>query len=156
MKIIIDSREKLHAITGIIAYFDAHGIDWEIRALPTGDYMAEGCGSRVIDRKRTLNELAHNLCSPDRRRFYAEVRRARATGIRLIILCEHSSEVKDLAGVREWKPKWGRVSGKSLADAIYSLTISYGVPEVFCGKRSTGKRIVELLTEEDGNETDRI
>ena len=146
MKVIIDTRDKEHAIRGIVAYFDRHGIEWERRKLDTGDYMLEGKPELVIDRKQSLSELAHNLLSADRARFYREIRRAREQGICLIILCEEGISVRTLADVQKWKPKYGKVTGKSLADAIYKLEIGYGVPVVFCGKRSTGKRIVELLT----------
>ena len=146
MKVIIDTRDKEHAIRGIVAYFDRHGIEWERRKLDTGDYMLEGRPELVIDRKQSLSELAHNLLSADRARFYREIRRAREQGIRLIILCEEGISVRTLADVQKWKPKYGKVTGKALADAIYRLEIGYGVPVVFCGKRSTGKRIVELLT----------
>lgn len=146
MKVIIDTRDKEHAIRGIVAYFDRHGIEWERRKLDTGDYMLEGRPELVIDRKQSLSELAHNLLSADRARFYREIRRAREQGIRLIVLCEEGISVRTLADVQKWKPKYGKVTGKALADAIYRLEIGYGVPVVFCGKRSTGKRIVELLT----------
>lgn len=152
MKVIIDTRDKEHAIRGIVAYFDRHGIEWERRKLDTGDYMLDGRPELVIDRKQSLSELAHNLLSADRARFYREIRRAREQGIRLIILCEEGISVRTLADVQKWKPKYGKVTGKALAGAIYKLEIGYGVPVVFCGKRSTGKRIVELLTG-DNDET---
>lgn len=152
MKVIIDTRDKEHAIRGIVAYFDRHGIEWERRKLDTGDYMLEGRPELVIDRKQSLSELAHNLLSTDRVRFYREIRRAREQGIRLIVLCEEGISVRTLADVQKWKPKYGKVTGKALADAIYRLEIGYGVPVIFCGKRSTGKRIVELLTG-DNDET---
>lgn len=154
MKILIDTRDKPHAIQNIIAYFDKHGIEWERVALKTGDYMLEGKENLVIDRKQSLSELAHNLLSPDRARFYREIRRARDSGIRLIILCEHGPDVKTFADVKNWTPKYGKVTGKALADAIFRLEVAYGVPVYYCGKRSTGKRIVEILTQEedDGNE----
>ena len=147
MRVLIDARDKPQAIRGITAYFDRHGIQWERVKLETGDYMLEGQSSLVIDRKQSLQELAHNLFSPDRARFYREIRRARESGIKLIILCEHGPDVKTFADVKNWKPKYGKVSGKALADAIFRLEIGYGVPTFFCGKRSTGKRILEILTE---------
>lgn len=154
MKIIIDTREKPQAIRNITAYFDRHGLRWEKAALKTGDYALEGDGKVVVDRKQNLGEMAHNLLSPDRARFYREVRRAREAGIRLIILCEHGPDVKTFEDVRHWKPKYGKASGKSLADAIFRLEVGYGVPTFYCSKRSTGKRIVELLTQaRSGEET---
>lgn len=141
----IDSREKEHAIRGIVAYFDRHGIEWERRKLDTGDYMLEGHPERVIDRKAGLAELAHNMLSRDKARFYREIRRAREQGIDLIILCEQGW-IRDLKDVAEWKPKYGKVSGRALADAIFRLEIGYGVPVLYCDKRSTGRRIVEILS----------
>ena len=146
MKIWVDSREKPQAIKNIIAYFDKHGVEWERVALKTGDYMLDGQPNLIIDRKQSLGELAHNLLSADRARFFREIRRARDSGIRLIILCEHGSEVKTFADVKNWKPKFGKATGKSLSDAIFRLELAYGVPVYYCGKRSTGKRIVEILT----------
>lgn len=145
MVLISDTREKEN--DHILRYFENNGIDYVKAKIDCGDYMIEGHGKVRVERKRNLQELAHNLCSPDRKRFYAEVRRAREAGIRLIVLCEHGGEIRDLASVGDWKPKYGKVSGKTLRDAIYALMVSYGVPVVFCGKRSTGKRIVALLTE---------
>ena len=142
----IDTREKEHAIKGILAYFDRHGIPWERRKLDTGDYMLEGKPGLVIDRKAGLAELAHNMLSPDKARFYREIRRAREQGIHLIILCEQGG-CHGPADVRKWVPKYGKASGKSLCDAIFRLEIGYGVPVLFCDKRSTGRQILELLTE---------
>lgn len=152
MKIAIDTRERPQAIRGITAYLDRHGIEWERQTLKTGDYMIEGQPNLIIDRKCGLQELCMNLCSADRRRFYNEIRRAHDQGIRLIILCEQSG-IKSLADVSAWRNKYGRVTGRQLQDAIYRLEVGYGVPVVFCDKRSTGKRILEILTGEDGLDT---
>ena len=154
MKCYIDSREKPQAIKNIIAYFYKHGIEWERVALKTGDYMLDGQPNLIIDRKQSLGELAHNLLSADRARFFREIRRARDSGIQLIILCEHGPDVKTFADVKNWKPKFGKATGKSLSDAIFRLELAYGVPVYYCGKRSTGKRIIEILSQEDadGNE----
>lgn len=145
MKIAVDSREKPQAIEKIIAYFDRHGIEWEKKKLDTGDYMIEGQPDVVIDRKMSLLEMAHNMLTADKARFYREIRRARESGIRLVILCEHGG-IHDLNDVKQWKPRFGRSSGKKLADAIFRLEISYGVPTFFCDPRSSGRRIIELLT----------
>ena len=152
MKIYIDTREKPQAVHGIITYFERHGIEWERVALKTGDYMLDGNPGLIIDRKQSLGELAHNMLSPDRARFYREIRRAKDSGIKLIILCEHGPDVKTYNDVKNWVPKYGKVTGKALADAIFRLEIGYGVPVLFCSKRSTGKRIVEILTGKEGED----
>ena len=145
-RLIIDSREHPDAIAGIVAWLEKHGVPYVIRKLETGDYMLEGRDKRVVDRKQSLGELAHNLLSPDDRpRFYREIRRARAQGIELIILCEHGG-IHCLNDVKQWVPKYGKVTGRALADAIARLEIGYGVPVLFCDKRSTGRRILEILT----------
>ena len=71
-------------------------------------------------------------------------RRAKDTGIKLIILIE-SNKYTDIPSLIDWKSKYSGVNGRSLIDAIYRAHISYGVEFIFCSKRSTGKRIVELL-----------
>ena len=142
--IISDTREQTNS--HILKYFEKHGIEYEVRKVDTGDYMNTDNPTTRVERKKNLQELAHNLLSPDRARFYREVRRARADGIRLVILCEERG-ISGLEDVRGWVPKYGRVSGKALADAIFKLYVAYQVPVLYCDKRSTGRRIVELLTE---------
>ena len=151
MKILVDSREKPAAIRQILATFGRRGIEYEIRALPVGDYMEEGKPGLGIDRKRTLSELAQNLLSPDRARFYREVKRARASGVRLIILCEHGHGIANIQDVGKWRNPYGRVTGTGLREAIYRCAIGYGVEFLFCERRQTGNRIIELLTGE-GND----
>lgn len=148
MKIIIDTREKADAIKGIIRYFDQHDVAYERAALKTGDYMLEGHPEKIIDRKRTLNELAHNLLSRDRERFLREVRRAREAGIKLVVLCEEGPSIRTIEDVRKWRNEYGHISGKALSDAIFRLELSYGIPTFFCSKKSTPQRIIELLTED--------
>jgi len=151
MRVYIDTREKPKAIQKIVAYFDKQGIQHESKALKTGDYMLEGQERLVVDRKQSLQELSANLLSRDRARFYREVKRARAEGIKLIILCEHGRDIKRIEDVKNWKNPYGKVTGKALMDAIYRCSIAYGVEFLFCEKRNTGKRIIELLTEENEN-----
>ena len=143
--LIVDTREKANA--HILHWFNANGIEWERKALKTGDYMLDGKTGVAIERKQNLSELAHNLLSKDKRRFYAEVRRAHDAGIRLIVLCEHSgiATVKDVA---RWAPEYGRASGKSLADAITRLELSYKVPTFYCDRADTARRIWEMLNEQ--------
>lgn len=144
MTYIFDSREKKN--DHVKAYFDKHGIAYRVEKLDVGDYMVEG-GTVSVDRKQNLSELATNLMNrSDRSRFWKEVRRAREQGIKLIVLCEHGGKVKTIKDVAEWSSPYSPVDGKSLMREIYRTHIAYGVEFVFCSKRSTGRRIVELLT----------
>lgn len=149
MKIICDSREKWtqpnSKDTHIKEYFDRHGIEYEVRALSVGDYMLED-GKVSIDRKSNLQEVATNLLNrTDRSRFWREVRRARESGIKLIVLCEHGGKIKSIEDVKYWRSEYSGVSGRRLQQEIYRVHISYGVEFLFCSKRSTAKRIIELL-----------
>lgn len=149
MKIYVDSREKWthdgSTDTHLSRYFEKHGIKWEVKKLDCGDYMIPG-GNISVDRKRSLDELATNLLNPnDKARFWREVRRARETGVKLVILCEHGGKIKTFNDVKTWKSKFSRVTGRSLSDAIFKLYMAYSVPVMFCDKRSTGKRIMEIL-----------
>ena len=150
MKILCDTRDKIDAVRGILNYFDRHGIEWERRALKTGDYMLEGQDNLVIDRKGGLGELCVNLCSADVSRFYREIRRAHDDGVRLVILCEQYG-VKTFRDIAGWKNPYGKVTGRMLQEKVYQLEMAYRVPVLFCDKRSTGRRIVEILTGQGEN-----
>ena len=142
MKLTVDSREKKNS--HILAWFDKNGIEYEVKKLDVGDYMIEG-GAISVDTKRSIDELSTNMLNrADHARFWREVRRAKDTGIKLIILIE-SNKYTDIPSLIDWKSKYSGVNGRSLIDAIYRAHISYGVQFLFCNKRSTGKRIVELL-----------
>ena len=151
MKILVDSREKKWE--NVQKYFDKAGIEYEIKKLDVGDYQMEGHPELSIDRKQNLAEVSHNLMNKgDKSRFWREVRRARETNTKLIVLCEHGGKIHSIPDVAQWRDKYSGVSGRTLMDAIYRLVISYGVEVVFCDKRCTGKKIVELL--QSGVDTD--
>lgn len=127
------------------AYFSAHCDEWEVHKLDVGDYMLEG-GQITVDRKHSLDELARNLTNPkDHARFMKEVRRAKEQRLKLIVLCECGGKVKTIPDVASWQSKHSPVSGRYLMERIYQTHISYGVEFLFCDKRSTPRRILELL-----------
>ena len=86
-KFYFDSREKKNE--HIKSYFDRNGIEYEVRKLDVGDYMIDGNDTISIDRKASIDELSTNLLNrADHARFWRDVRRAKDTGIKLIILIE--------------------------------------------------------------------
>ena len=100
----------------------------------------------VIDRKQNLDELASNLTNPkDKGRFWREVRRAHASDIKMIVLCEHGKGVKSIPDVVNWSSKYSPVTGRILQEKIYQCHISYGVEFLFCRKSETAAKIIELL-----------
>jgi len=154
MTIQIDSREKARAIQNIIGTFDKRGVKWFVSKLPVGDYMSFDNPRLIIDRKQNLSELCGNVCQ-QHKRFRAELERANEYGIKLIILCEHSKQIKCLQDVINWQnPRLKQsplaVSGERLYKILSSMSVKYNVDFLFCTKAETGKRIIELL--EAGNE----
>lgn len=140
---LFDTREKKNE--HIKSYFSRHGLEYKVQKLDVGDYMIDG-GRICVDRKRNLLELSSNLLNrADCVRFRREIYRAKDSGIKLIVLCEHGGKIRSLNDVLQWKSQYTRVTGRVLADAIFRYYISYGVEFVFCDKRSTAKKIVELL-----------
>ena len=92
--IICDTREQKNQ--RILQYFEDHNIPYIEQALKTGDYMNPERTDIVVERKKDLGELLKNMCSPDKRRFWDEIRRAHDEGIRFIVLCEHGDNYKEL------------------------------------------------------------
>lgn len=127
-------------------YFDRHQIPYTLQRLKTADYWNDENPNVLIDKKYGLLELAQNLCSDDKSRFWNEVRRSYKDKQKLIILVE-SSKIRSLQDVSEWKSKYTRLSGSRLQAEMYRVGIAYNITFEFCSKQSTGKRIVELLTE---------
>ena len=149
MNIQIDSREKAHAIQKILSTFDQHGIKWFVSKLPVGDYQSLDNPRLAIDRKQNLSELCGNVCQ-QHERFKAELIRANQFGIKLIILCEHGGSIRSLQDVMSWKnPRLKEspmaVSGERLYKILSAMSAKYNVDLVFCDKRQTGAKIIELL-----------
>ena len=152
--ILVDSREHQHAIENILAAFDAAGVAHASTKLFVGDYQEVGNGLLVVDRKQSLSEVASNFCQ-QHERFRAELERARSAGIRLVVLVEHSQQIRSIEDVSGWKnPRLrispGAMTGERMAKVMRTMTDRYGVEWQFCDKRHTGQRIMELLGVNDG------
>lgn len=149
MTIQIDSREKPRAITRILSEFDRQGVTAFVSKLPVGDYMSLDNPRLVIDRKQNLGELCGNVCQ-QHKRFTAELQRAMDFGIRVVILCEHGCAIRTLEDVTGWNNPRLKVSplamsGARLFKVLYTLEKRYETQFLFCDKRNTGKKIIELL-----------
>ena len=150
MTIQIDTREKERAVKKILAEFDRRNITHISSKLYVGDYMSFDNPRVIIDRKQNLLEICTNVCQ-QKKRFTAELARASQAGIKLIILCEHSKDIKTLDDVKKWvnprlKESPMAVSGERLYKILLSLKNRYNVEFEFCDKINTGSRIIELLT----------
>lgn len=141
---IFDTREKKN--DHIKAYFEMHGIQFKVHKLDEGDYQIEGNPDRTVDRKQNLQEM-YNCVVNDKSRFMKEVRRCHEKRIKLYVLIEHGGQIKSLADVPKWHPKYGTISSREIAERLYRLHISYGVEILFCSKRQTAKKIIEILNQ---------
>lgn len=149
MTIQVDTREKARAIKKVLAEFDRQGIQHISSKLYVGDYMSLDNPRIVVDRKQNLLEVASNLIQ-QHDRFIAEIERANAAGIKLIFLVEHGFEIKDIDDVAGWKnPRLKEskfaISGERLHKMIKVLCAHHNVEFLFCDKRETGTKIIELL-----------
>lgn len=144
MRIIIDSREK--KCDHIKAWFEKNGIEYSVQKLDVGDFMFPDNPSVSVDRKQNLSELSKNLMNKkDHSRFWKEVRRAKESGIQLYVLCEHGGKIKSIKDVSQWHDKYSGVDGRTLMNEIFRVHIAYGVEFLFCDKRCTAKKIIEIL-----------
>lgn len=160
MTIQVDSREKARAIKKILATFDSEGVKYYISKLWTGDYMSLDNPRLIIDRKQNISEICNNV-TQDHTRFRNELIRAQENGIKLVILCEHGNGINSLQDLVFWvNPRakkrvridgiWTDIDVKTMkGDVLYkilnTLQDKYGCEFLFCDKKDTGKRILEIL-----------
>ena len=143
-KFYFDSREKKNE--HIKAYFERHGIPFKVQKLDEGDYQIDGKPNITVDRKQNMQEV-YNCVVNDKSRFMKEVRRCYEKGIKLYILIEHGPQIKTLEDVPKWKNKYGTISSREIMERLYRLHISYGVEILFCSKRQTAKKIIDILNQ---------
>lgn len=171
MDIQIDSRERARAIQKIVAEFDRQGIGHFISKLYVGDYMSYDNPRLIVDRKQNLTELCSNVCQ-GHNRFRNEMLRAREHGIEMVILCEHGGGIRCLEDVIWWdNPRrykrykdaqtgqWveretNATTGERLYKILRTFQRKYGCRFLFCDKKDTGRKIIEIL-EEVGHDSAR-
>lgn len=156
MYLLIDSREKPKAISGILNHFAKNNVKYDVTKLYFGDYMDYARPNRVVDRKQNIAELAMN-CTRDHKRFKRELERVKATGSELILLVEQNSfkdrektiSVDTIEDLMLWTAPKGVVRGEQVYRVLVSWCHKYPLRVEFCHKRETGQRILELLEEQD-------
>lgn len=150
--LLIDSREKAKTIAPIIDYFDSVGIAYESTKLLFGDYRDYGRPDLVIDRKHNIAELAKN-CTADHERFRRELERVQKAGATLVLLIEQNRykdrdewiHVKDISDLMMWASPHTKVRGEKVYRVLASWMTKYPLRVEFCDKRSTGRRILEII-----------
>ncbi len=149
---LIDSREKPKAITGIVKYFDSIGLIHESSKLLFGDYMDFNRPQIVVDRKQNIAELAKN-CTSEHERFKKELERAQKANSQLVILVEQNRykdraewiHVESIEDLLLWQSPHTVVRGEKVYRILRSWMAKYPLHVVFCDKRQTGRRICEII-----------
>ena len=152
----IDSREKPKAITSIIKYFDEHGIKYVTNKLLFGDYRDYNKPGIVVDRKHNIAELAMN-CTREHDRFRRELERARDAGATLYILveqnkyesCSERIKVEQISDLIRWSNRYTMIRGEKVFRVLAGWMREFPLKVMFCDKRSTGRRILEIIYGDD-------
>ena len=156
MIIQIDTREKPKAIQRILKDFKEHDVKFFSSKLYVGDYMNPKKPDVVVDRKQNLSEICANVGSnaAEHERFRAEIQRANEIGIKVIVLIEHGRGYTSLNDVKFWQnprlkesPK--ATSGDKLYKILRTMCDKYDMEVTFCEKDETGRRIRELLSDDE-------
>ena len=157
--VIVDSREKPKAIERTLQYFSDHGIEYEVSKLLFGDYMDWNRPGVVVDRKQNIAELAKN-CTVEHERFRREMEKARKAGAVLVVLVEQNRykdrdewvEVDSIEDLLRWSSPHTMVRGEKVYRVLASWTAKYPLRVEFCDKRSTGRRIAEILYRDENEQ----
>ena len=146
-KIICDSREREKHI---IEAFKKHNINYEIRGLPTGDYMIQTLDGYVapviVERKATIDEIIINILEKPREgeqlnRFEKELLRAYKSPNKMIIVIEDlQGYEKMLKGEYRSKVHQNAILGKLMA-----LKSRYGFELIYVDKKFTASMIHKIL-----------
>lgn len=174
MILLEDTRNQVGKHDSKAEYFNKAGVEVRRTKLYVGDYTLPTNQSVCIDTKKDIQELIGDICGKQHERFRAELLRAQESGIRLIILVEddggycdykktiYNKPVTSLEELFRWKnPRlfiWkngkqlypAATKGAVLAKACITMREKYGVDFQFCRKADAGKRIIELLTPDNG------
>ena len=132
MRILIDSREKKP--------YDFADYDCQVEkaTLPCGDYSISPAstfaGLVAVERKNGIDELVTCLSS-DRKRFEAELARARNHERFYVIVEGHLHDVLSGRYLSQMQPK-------AVIASIAAFTNRYNIPFLFCG----GRGAAEMMT----------
>lgn len=149
---IVDSREKPKAIGRILKHFEDQGVEYEVSKLLFGDYMDFNRPGIVVDRKQSVAELAKN-CTVEHERFRREMDKAKKAGASLVILVEQNRykdrgewvSIEGIEDLMRWSSPHTIVTGEKVYRVLASWRARWPIRVEFCDKRSTGRRILEII-----------
>lgn len=151
MSILIDTREQ--NTERARRRYSSFGIPCERCVLDFGDYTWQfavngtafhDTSTRVIpkvaiERKMSLDEMAQCF-TRDRKRFKAEMIRAREAGGRMFLICENSSWEALIAGKYR-----SQFAPNAFIASIVAWSVRYDLQVIFCKEETTGRLIKEIL-----------
>ena len=150
--IVADTRQKQDSY--ITKYFDKNNIVWVRDNLPSADYMAIRYNkgkfikdySVLIDTKKDLVELAHNLCnSSEHARIVREIETAQSLGCKEFYFIIAENKISTVEDIKNWKSKYTRVSGATLLKTMATFSRHHNCKFIIVPKKEIGKKIVTLL-----------
>ena len=149
MVILEDTRQQAAKHEAKHSYFTSEGIEIVRTKLPFGDYALWG-GTIAIDTKASVEEIAANIGGVAHNRFREECKLAQRCGARLVMLIENRNGFTCIDDVVLWiNPNYRKtarsIDGPRLAKAMHTMSERYGVEFLFCTPEESGRRIVELL-----------
>ncbi len=126
-----------------------------------------------VDTKKDMQEICGNVCGPQHARFRDECILAQNNGIKLYVLIENTEDITSIEDVFRWQnprmhrynkikymhsigkwqttqlPKLPPTNGQTLAKALLTMQLKYGVEFLFCRPEEVGAKILELLKVEE-------
>ena len=142
--IVVDTREKKNK--RILKHFDEMNQNYVVSKLDYGDYMIYKDNSVVIDRKDSLLELSHNLCSTlEHERIKREIQRAKDDGCKQFIFLIEEDKIKSINDVAKWYSPHTKVKGLTLLKTMLTMKKRYDIRFVIVSHKKMGETIIKLL-----------
>lgn len=154
MVILQDTREKEGKKDHILKVWERQGFRVVRTKLNYGDYMIYGKEYISVDLKQDVMEIVGNI-TKQHTRFRKELENAQIHGVKLIVLIEEP--LKSIYSLQYWKSpiwKYGKNKGKPITQMkgetilkiLLSLQQKYGCLFMFCDKKDSANKILEILT----------
>ena len=146
MIIIEDTRNQIGKHEELNRQLQAMGHTVIRSKLLVGDYSTTKNQSICIDTKKDILEVAGNICGKQHIRFREECERAKLSQIRLIVLIEEQTPIKEWnMQTKGAKSSHTQVKGETLYKAMATMHQKYAVDFIQCDKKDTAKIIVKIL-----------